>query len=275
MSTYKLLTDGTGNPKIAKANGIDYLTAVLHLAPSDRAGRGNVCPMADSCAIGCLNTAGRGGIALDEHGENGIQRARIRRTRLYFDDRAAFMALLVADIDKLRRRAAKAGLRPAVRPNGTSDIRWETVPCIRDGIPYPSLMHAFPDVQFYDYTKIPNRRGIPANYHLTFSLSATNDRAAATALANGLNVAAVFAVKRGAPLPATFAHRPVIDGDLSDHRFLDPAGVIVGLRAKGPAIRDTSGFVRAGIDGGTLDMTAIVQPARWSALTTTATRKAV
>lgn len=262
MSTYRLLTDGTGNPKIAKASGVDYLTAVLHLAPSDRAGRGNVCPMADSCAAACLNTAGRGGIGLDANGENDIQRARIRRTREYFDDRAGFIARLEADIVKLERRAAKAGLKPAVRLNGTSDIRWETVPCGA----HPNLMARFPGCQFYDYTKLPNRRGVPANYHLTFSLSSTNDRAAAAALANGFNVAVVFAVKRGAPLPATFAHRPVIDGDLSDHRFLDPRGVIVGLRAKGPAIRDTSGFVRAAIDGGTLDMTAILQPARWTVL---------
>jgi hypothetical protein len=43
-------------------------------------------------------------------------------------------------------------------------------------------------------------------------------------------------------LPSTWLGFPVIDGDRHDARFLDPAGVIVGLRAKGLARVDTSGF---------------------------------
>lgn len=100
-------------------------------------------------------------------------------------------------------------------------------------------MAIFPDVQFYDYTKRANRRDLPANYHLTFSLSEDNDERAQIALENGLNVAAVFRA-----LPETFLGRKVVDGDESDLRFKDERGVIVGLKAKGDARKDTSGFVR-------------------------------
>ena len=35
----------------------------------------------------------------------------------------------------------------------------------------------------------------------------------------------------------------VIDGDKDDLRFLDPKGVVVGLKVKGKAKQDKSGFV--------------------------------
>ena len=53
-------------------------------------------------------------------------------------------------------------------------------------------MTMFSDVQFYDYTKLPNRKHIPPNYHLTFSLADGNDAASIAAIDNGMNVAAVF-----------------------------------------------------------------------------------
>lgn len=257
MSTFKLLT--VGNPKIAKSTKFGYLTAVLHLAPGSLSGF-NVCPKATAgCLAACLNTAGRGGIAIGgvlSHDDvatgrrtNAIQTARVRRTKAYFADRAGFMATLAVDIGKLVRMAAKLGLQPAIRLNGTSDIPWERVPYA--GL--PNIMAAFPDVQFYDYTKRANRRELPANYRLTFSLAEDNDAEAIRALQNGMNVAAVFHkvpesvdVWSGCVLPAddTAGNTRVIDGDVHDLRFLDPVGVIVGLKAKGAAKRDTSGFVR-------------------------------
>jgi hypothetical protein len=100
-------------------------------------------------------------------------------------------------------------------------------------------MEMFPSVQFYDYTKLANRKALPANYHLTFSLAENNEVQAFAALANGLNVAAVFR-----KVPAVFMGAAVVDGDETDLRFLDPKGVIVGLKAKGKAKRDTTGFVK-------------------------------
>jgi hypothetical protein len=110
---------------------------------------------------------------------------------------------------------------------------------------------AFPDVVFYDYTKVPARirrraLSIP-NYRLTFSLAESNEDKAREAVAAGLNLSVVFAVRKGQPLPETFWGLPVIDGDVSDLRFTDPSGCVVGLRAKGRGIKDTSGFVRAAV----------------------------
>jgi hypothetical protein len=245
----KLLT--IGNPKTLKGQKKGYLTAVMHLAPFTLSGH-NVCPMATAgCAAACLNTAGRGGIGLDDSNPEAhpIQGARIKRTRWYFDDRRGFMAQLVKEIEGFLRKAKREGYIPAIRLNGTSDLRWETVLCKRGDTVYGNVMLAFPDVQFYDYTKLPNRRGLPRNYHLTYSLAEgeRNAAGATVALENGYNVAVVL---RGAgdsvhpkPFPAKWRGRKLIDGDESDLRFLDGKGNYIGLRAKGRAKNDASGFV--------------------------------
>jgi hypothetical protein len=253
MKNETLLT--TGNPKIEKGAARGYLTSILHLAPSRLSGF-NTCPMATAgCAAGCLNTAGRGGMFRKGETTNAIQTARIRKTLAFFNDRTAFMNKLVKEITAAIRKAEKNNLVPVFRLNGTSDIRWETVPVTRDGVEYANIMLAFSNVQFYDYTKIANRRDLPANYHLTFSLAESNDDDAVRALNNGMNVAAVFRT-----MPTTFTLRTkdgrhsvtttVIDGDSTDLRFLDgdsetqSLGVIVGLKAKGRAKKDATGFVR-------------------------------
>lgn len=246
----KLLTIA-GNPKTDKGEKLGYWTAVLHLAPARLSGF-EVCPAAtNGCRSACLNTAGRGGLAkggkLDYAAimggkRNAVQDARIARTRRLFQDRAGFMADLIKEIAAFVRKAERAGFKPAIRLNGTSDIRWEAGAFHVAG---KSIMDHFPGVQFYDYTKLANRRNLPANYHVTFSLADGNADKALEALANGLNVAAVFrsTAVRAEFMASGFMGRPVIDGDETDLRFLDPKGVIVGLYAKGDAKRDTSGFV--------------------------------
>lgn len=224
-----------GNPKILKGTAFGYLTAILHFAPGRLSGF-NVCPGASiACLFACLNTSGRGGIIKKGETTNAIQAARLRKTLFYFNETDTFMAQLAKEIGNIVKLAAKHGLKPAIRLNGTSDIRWENEKV--GG--FANLMEMFPNVTFYDYTKLSNRRNLPSNYKLTFSLSEDNDKSAEQALANGLNVAAVFRT-----IPPTFMGRPVVDGDVSDLRFLDPSGVIVGLKAKGKAKKDTSGFVR-------------------------------
>lgn len=228
-----------GNPKTAKGEARNYLTAVLHLAPSTLSGY-QVCPKATAgCIASCLNTAGRGGIFKKGETSNTIQRARIRRTVAFFENRDAFMADIVADIERAIRYAGDNGLVPVFRLNGTSDIAWEKIRCVRKGVEYRNVMDAFPAVQFYDYTKVLGRH-TPANYHLTFSRAESNGADTGKAIAAGINVAVVFASKA---LPEAWAGVRVVNGDESDLRFLDPAGVIVGLYAKGKARKDTSGFV--------------------------------
>lgn len=227
------------NPKTVKGEKQGYRTAVLHLAPSTVSGR-NVCPMATKgCAAACLNTAGRGRF-------EAVQSARIARTLDLFSDRSDFLRRLAHEVDLFVRASERAGFIPTVRLNGTSDLRWERFAV--EGA--ANMMDLFPAVQFYDYTKLPNRRELPSNYHLTFSLAegARNWTSHEVALRNGYGVAVVL---RGAgtsrwprPFPPTWNGRTLVDGDTSDLRFLDPPSVYVGLRAKGQAIADTSGFVR-------------------------------
>ena len=236
----KLLSES--NPKTLKGESKGYMTFIMHLAPGSLSGF-NVCPGASAgCLFSCLNTAGRG------HMKN-IQDARIRRTRLFFEDRPTFMAKLVDEVSKGIRKAERKGLIPVFRLNGTSDVRWETVPVsVVGGQDFRNIFEMFPNTQFYDYTKLSNRRNIPANYHLTFSRSESNDHLIREAMDNGMNVAVVFATKKNDDLPkfipdGIYDPIPVVDGDETDLRFLDPAGCIVGLRAKGKARKDSSGFV--------------------------------
>jgi hypothetical protein len=225
----------TGNPKLMKGQAQGYLSSVLHLAPANLSGK-EVCPKRTAgCTAACLNTAGRGGIMKAGETTNAIQQARIRRTKLFFENRKEFMSLLLKEITLAIKKAKKLGLTPVFRLNGTSDLSWEKYE-ILDG---RNIFQMFPDVQFYDYTKVLGRKtGDIKNYHLTFSNADGNLNDVIAAKHAGLNIAAVFKT-----VPATYMGLPVIDGDETDLRFLDPKGVIVGLKAKGKAKKDTSGFV--------------------------------
>lgn len=226
--------------KTVKGSKKGYLTGVLYLAPHTISGY-QVCPKAsDGCRMACLYTAGRGVY-------NNVQTSRIRKTREFFTQRPEFMATLVKDIEALIRKAGRESMIPVVRLNGTSDIAWEKIACIRSGKSYDSLMEAFPKVQFYDYTKILNRKKALSlsNYHLTFSLSESNDAEAVKAMGQGYNVAVVMRVPRKPEAkPAKWSGYPVYNGDDTDLRFLDPDNHIVALFPKGQARKDTTGFVR-------------------------------
>jgi hypothetical protein len=223
----KLFT--TGNPKLMKGEKKGYLSFVLHLAPADVSGY-NTCPKATAgCKKACLNTAGRGGIFKKGETTNVIQQARIRKTKDFFENREQFLQDLRKDITLAIKQAEKKGLTPAFRLNGTSDISWEKY----------GIIEEFPNVQFYDYTKVRNRKvSHLKNYHLTFSKADGNDSDVEKVVSQGMNVAAVF-VK----VPETYLGRKVINGDETDLRFLDEKNVIVGLKAKGKAKKDTTGFV--------------------------------
>lgn len=224
-----------GNPKLMKGQKKGYLSSVLHLAPADLSGK-NTCPKATAgCKAACLNTAGRGGIFKKGETTNVIQQARIRKTKSFFENRQEFLNELVVEIVKTKKSAEKKGLIPVFRLNGTSDISWEKYE-VTNG---KNIFQMFPDVQFYDYTKINNRKvSHIKNYHLTFSKADGNDMDVRLAVSNGMNVAVVFT-----KLPETYLGRKVINGDDTDLRFLDERGVVVGLKAKGKAKKDTSGFV--------------------------------
>lgn len=240
----KLLSVST-DAKTVKGEKKGVLTGVLYLAPHTLSGY-QVCPNAtEGCMAACLYTAGQGIY-------KNVQKSRLNRTRWFFEDRESFMAVLVNDIKRLVRKAKKYGMVPAVRLNGTSDIAWEKFKVTVDGVEYRNLMEVFPEITFYDYTKILGRKLALAtpNYHLTFSLAENNDAFALKALEEGYNVAVVMRVKRSQPKPETWGGFPCVDGDSDDIRFNDPkGGHIVALLAKGQALKDKSGFVRP-VNGG-------------------------
>ena len=227
---FKLLS--TANPKIQKGTKLGYLSFILHLAPADLSGR-ETCPKRTAgCTAACLNTAGRGGMFKRGENTNMIQKARIRKTQYFFNDRAGFMLDLAYDIQKAIKFAERKGLTPVFRLNGTSDLSWEKyeVPVFCT----ENIFELFPQVQFYDYTKVLGRKvkHIP-NYHLTFSKADGNDADVAEALMQGMSVVAVYdKIPEGVP-----------SADETDLRFLDPKGVMLGLKAKGRAKKDYSGFV--------------------------------
>ena len=226
----KLLSAGDTNAKTAK-NSLQ--TYILYLSPASQnsAGR-NLCPKAsDGCRAACLFSADRGRF-------NNVQQARINRTEYLLRDRAGFLLQLAQEINKAaKKEAKKTGQNIAIRLNGTSDLKLVEMLTDRHEIAK--------NVVFYDYTKIPQKAGDRVTsqghrYSVTFSRSEENESQALNLLKIGVNVAAVFA---GKELPKYWHGFRVVDGDKSDIEMLNFSGVVLGLRAKGDAKRDGSGFV--------------------------------
>ena len=235
----KMILSTSADAKTIKGQVHGYLTGILYLAPSDISGV-QLCPFAKlaGCEIACLYTAGRGAFS-------NVQLARINKAKLFNHNRDEFMMHLVYSIKRVIRDAIKQGLIPVIRLNGTSDIQFEKIALTVDGIDYKNIFEVFPNIQFYDYTKIPTRSDIPNNYDLTFSYSGvdTFQHVWQKALKNDeLSRFAVVFSNRDR-MPTSFAEMPVVDGDSTDLRFLDKSNVIVGLYAKGKAKKDDTGFV--------------------------------
>tara|TARA_R100000654_G_scaffold36004_2_gene61560 strand:+ start:5753 stop:6481 length:729 start_codon:yes stop_codon:yes gene_type:complete len=223
----------SGNPKTDKNQSVEGLKNIvvlhLNLAPADLSGY-NVCPMASlGCKAACLHTAGNPVFQAQK------DKGRINRARFYMQDRDKFMTQLTKELVNFVKWCDKNKKIGVVRLNTTSDISWENY----------NLFEKFPMLQFYDYTKIQKRalkfaRGeYPPNYHLTYSLNEDNYDRAVEVLNEGGNIAVVFRKD----LPDTFMGKKVVNGDLHDLRYLDPKNVVVGLKAKGKAKTDYSGFV--------------------------------
>ena len=222
-----------GNAKTVKGQKKGFMTAILYLTPAKGSGI-NLCPMAlaAACDLPCLNTAGRGAMS-------NVQLARLRKTLFFLQYQEEFLALLRKEIARCVSYIESKGFVPLVRLNGTSDIRWENY----------NVLDLFPKVQFYDYTKIANRKNIPSNYDLTFSYSGTsafkiyND----LAIKKGMRIAVVFrtraVVEHMLATNEKFMGLTVVDGDDSDIRHIDPVGAVTALYAKGKAKKDVSGFV--------------------------------
>jgi hypothetical protein len=225
------------NPKAIKAQKLGWLNAINYMAPHRSAGVGDLC---GNASAGCI------ALCLGEHSGNAalypaVMQSRIRKAQYFMRDRRAFLTEMAVHIANARRRARKAQLKLCVRLNGATDLAWEGLS--------PETFASNPDIQFVDYTKSPKRAlahaigQMPANYHLTFSRSETNEAQCLEVLKAGGSVAVVSSE----PMPQTYLSARVIDGDASDLRHLDPPGCVVWLSPKGAkAKRDRSGFVVRG-----------------------------
>lgn len=231
----------TENTKTAKNRKFGYGSAILQLAPESESvpyGGRNLCPFAGACAGACLKNTGHN--AMDS-----AQQARIARTLFFIHFRTLFFERLLKELRAYFRKCARDGLRPVVRLNGLSDILWERelLPP-ESGLQPRTIFDEFPDVQFYDYTKIPARVDsflageFPANYSIVFSRDERNEAESVRLLNAGATVAVVFQ-----SVPTTWNGFPVVDGDEHDAVFVRDQRTVLGLKAKGPARKDTSGFV--------------------------------
>jgi len=220
-----------GDAKTIKGNKKGFKTAILYLAPANISGE-QLCPLARlaQCEAPCLFTAGRGAMST-------VMLSRLWKTLFFQQYREEFLALLAKEIKAYEAKAAKEDFELLVRLNGTSDIRWENY----------GIIQAFPNVTFYDYSKIINRKNIPSNYDLTFSYSGVPGFASFNqkAVEAGMRIAVVFESRKVAEhyMEHGFMGLPTVDGDDTDIRHLDPKGAVVALYAKGKAKKDTSGFV--------------------------------
>ena len=194
--------------------------------------RANTCPWAGACEEYCLDTSG--------HGQrNTVQNARIAKTAHLYIDKETFTLELQKEIAGKFKYHERKGNKLAIRLNGTSDLDFlETIAL-------------FPGVQFYDYSKDPNRfkaflKGeLPSNYHLTFSYDRDQQRKSFADyhgmifqfMEQGGNIAIIQKdydnVLKQCP---SCSLEPTIDGDKHDVRFLDGnQGAFVILQPKGKA----------------------------------------
>lgn len=229
----KLLDTNASNTKIAKTVGKSMgkiRMASLSMMPTPE-----LCPSskAAGCFEDCLKSAGRGRFDNVAHG-------RMRKTEFFNADRPRFLRQLMRELGNFDKLCKRQGVKGVVRLNVLSDIAWEEY----------QVPQSFPDLEFYDYSKrglriqrfdMYHKRGELMNYRLMFSYSDRSQYANQVNLAMDTDVPVAVVFKNG--MPESFMGRKVIDGDQSDWDNLHAGRVVVGLRAKGKAKKNDTGFV--------------------------------
>ena len=221
-SKLHLLSVGT-NAKTKKGDSKEAITAIQYLAPSLNSGYETCAGKSEGCSAACLFTAGRGAM-------NSVQQARIRKTKLFFEDNEKYINYLEEDLSLLDKYGKDNNMSVYVRLNGTSDLDFISL----------NIFDKYNDLKFYDYTKIKERLylDLPDNYRLTYSKDERTTEEEVLEIIDLANVAVVFD-----NIPETYLGLPVFEGDLTDLRYEDPDKHIIGLKAKGRAKQNFSGFV--------------------------------
>lgn len=237
-----LLTPPEGQTKGHKTAMHGDLLAVLHLH-ADRLMIGDdmvvTCEKAthgpDGCADNCIMWTGRG-MRAKSGKETAVAAGRRKRTEWLMSEPFTFMAQLDREIRAHRGRALRRGMRPVVRLNGTSDLAWEHV--VR------WLFGKYPDVYFFDYTKLPvSKRGpLPDNYYLAWSAQAhlwSVDHVLSMA-ADGRNVSVIV------DHPGEVVRlKACVSGDTADTWMIGQHGKLGILKPKLPLRADHATVYRA------------------------------
>lgn len=236
-----------GGLKTSHKMELSYLngtaTYCLYLAPSTLSGY-NVCPCSKYCKEFCLNGSGQNRMKtihtkkLDENNLSSIDKSRVKKTKLFFEQKDFFMRWLIAEIKRAQKYAQKNNMSFSVRLNGTSDIN-----ILDFSLDNKNILEIFPNIQFYDYTKVPSRfysLSKYKNYDLTFSFNGHNWAICETLLKQGFKVAVVFNGK----LPKKYRGYNVVDGNKYDMRYIDKGGQIIGLTYHKVANNYKDGFYK-------------------------------
>ena len=204
--------------KIEKGKKENYDTLILYLSAGKNAGK-DLCSYASTgCRLACLVESGHA-LLEKRAGKAKIAIARMIKSWVAIYRKDICDLLLMHEIKLAKKNASKNGRKFSVRLNGTSDIEFYNV------------INSFPHIQFYDYTKDPNRIDLP-NYHLTFSYS---NQAKARfdhykqAIQRGQSIA--FPVI-ASDYDSALSLQDCYDMDKTDLRFLDKHGKYGILKAK-------------------------------------------
>jgi len=210
----------------------------------------NLCAGASfQCAIECIFWSGHGQRHMIHDGRQNVTVARITRSILMKEHREQFNARFIKEVQAKIRKARKLGVGIALRPNVFTDEPFH--------IHMPELWDLDLDY-IYDYTKVLKATKMMMHdvgtYHVTLSRNEnTTQSDMIKAIRNRINVTLVIDLQEGETFPDTWTFDDgyesvtvsTIDGDKSDHRFLDPEGVAVLLKLKRSGNvdgDDTSGF---------------------------------
>ena len=224
QSGVSYLTSVSATVKHLKSLKYDELTVTLYLAPAKMSGH-EVCPGRNAeCSRLCLNQSGKNIGPQKERGDF-INKSRITKTKMFFEHKDFFMDWMIAEVEAAKRKAKRMTYKLSIRLNNTSDISPEEF--TRNG---KNILQMYPEIQFYDYTKVPSRVDLMkkySNYDVTFSYTGYNLTECQKMLLNKIRVAVVFK-----NVPEVWEGHKVIDGDKYDMRHKDDNDVVVGLKYK-------------------------------------------
>jgi len=223
VSGVSYLSSVSETSKHKKSKKYGELTLTLYLAPGNTSGHEVCAGRTAECSKLCLNESGMNTMVTTKG--DVINDSRITKTKLFFEQKEFFMGWLVSEIEAAQRKANRMTFKLSIRLNNTSDISPEDF--VLNGV---NILEMFPEVQFYDYTKVASRVDLMKkykNYDLTYSYTGYNLKECQQMLLNKIRVAVVFK-----NVPEVWEGVKVVDGDKYDMRYKDDHAVIVGLKYK-------------------------------------------